>query len=104
MYLPDGASYYKRDGDGLPTPEQLDGSPLFLPYPENPGEGRLTYLPALNLSLLSWWNRVLDTRGAVNSHLMVRREMQLDTMWMIFIHKYATLAGLHTKPIVGRTY
>ena len=62
------------------------------------------YLPALNLTVLSWWNRVFDSRGAVNSHILLRNEMRLDLVWAVFKYKFADLAGHHEKPIVGRTY
>jgi hypothetical protein len=104
MRTPDRQTVHDCERAGIPKDSDLDGSRLFLPYPENPGEGRLTYLPALNVTVLSWWNRVIDTRPAVNSHLIVRQETRLDTMWAIFVHKFPDLAALHTKPIVGRTY
>lgn len=88
----------------LPRDSDLDGSRLFLPYPEQVGFGRCTYLPALNVTVLSWWNRVIDERGAVNSHVIVRGNYETGTMWNIFLHQFPEVAKLHTKPIIAVTY
>ncbi len=88
----------------LPRGEDLDGSHLFLPYPENVGEGRCTYLPALNVTAFSWWNRVFDTRGAVNSHIIVRGDVGPQTCWNVLQYRFKELAAHHKKPIIGRTY
>jgi hypothetical protein len=110
----DEAGHYMRTPDkqmvhdcvrvGIPRPEDLDGSRLFLPHPENVGEGRITYLPALNVTVLSWWNRIIDTRPGVNSHVICRGGQGIQTMWNVFASRFPDLAALHTKPIVGRTY
>lgn len=89
---------------GFPTNVQLDGSRLFLPYPEIPDHGRLTYLSALNITVLSWWNRVYDTRSAVNSHFMYQGNQSVATMWYCFGHFNTELRAAHKKPYIGVTY
>lgn len=106
MYRPNKANIRDIECEklGFPKDSQLDGSRLFLPYPEIPDHGRLTYLPALNLTILSWWNRVFDTRGAVNSHFMYRGEMSVTNMWHCFEHFNHDLWAAHKKPFIGVTY
>lgn len=102
-YLRDekGTLIYNAHLVGLPKPEDLDGSHLFLPYPEVIGHGHLTYLPALDLSVMSWWNRVFDTRGKVNSHIMVRGHIEsAGTMWRVFVNRYPEVARNHEVPII----
>lgn len=104
MTAPDGSSINDCDREGIPTPEDLDASRLFLPYPEKVGEGRITYLPALNVTVMSWWNRVIDERSCVNSHILCRGEVSIGTMWNVFTYRFPDVAKLHQKPIIARTY
>lgn len=56
----------------LPTPTQLDASILWLPTPEKIGSGLLTYMPALNRTILAWWGgNPWDGRGKVNQAIIV---------------------------------
>jgi hypothetical protein len=104
MFLPDKSQVRDCERGGIPTEAQLDGSRLFLPYPERVGEGRVTYLPALNVTVMSWWNRVFDERGAVNSHVICRGDQRVSTMWNVFVSRFPDLAKHHTKPIIAITY
>lgn len=92
MYFSDGSSTddVTLERMGYPAPHQLDGSRLFLPYPEEVNHGRRTYLSALNLTVLSWWNRVWDTRPAVNSHFIYPGDQSVATMWHVFEHTFPT--------------
>lgn len=105
-----GHFLFDKDGNhirgsacGLPE-EQLDGSPLLLPHPEVPGAGQCTYLPAWDVTVLSWWNRVFDTRSAVNSHVLCRGHVEPSTMWAIFQHNFPKVAAHHTKPVIKVVY
>jgi hypothetical protein len=88
----------------MPLPHDLDGSRLLLPYPERVGEGRRTFLPALNVTVVSWWNRVFDERGAVNSHIIQRGRVDFDVMWRIFNLQFPDLAKAHTRPDIAEAY
>lgn len=88
----------------IPCAHDLDGSHLFLPVPETQDHGRLTYLPAMNVTVLSWWNSLFDSRPGVNSHFIYRSEVSVSSMWHMFKHFYPELAKVHTKPIIGVTY
>ena len=86
---------------GLIKPEDLDGSRLFLPYPELIDTGCLTHLPALDLMVMSWWNRSYDSRGGVNSHLLVRGSgLSAATMWRVFVYRFKEVAEHHRKPLI----
>lgn len=91
---------------GFPV-HHLDGSTVFLPHPEIKGHGRLTYLPAPDIHILSWWNSVYDTRGAVNSHFMYKAtsgNLSIWNAWHAFCHFFPDIAKDHTKPIIAVTY
>lgn len=91
---------------GFPV-DRLDGSRIFLPSPETKGHGRLTYLPAPGIHVLSWWNSVWDERGGVNSHFMYRHPgvtLEMWNMWHSFKHHFPDIFAQHTKPIIGITY
>lgn len=88
----------------IPKGHQLDGSFLFLPRPEIPDHGRLTYLSAMNVTVLSWWNSLYDKRSKVNSHFIMRGEISVASMWHMFKHYFPELHAAHTKPFIGVTY
>lgn len=88
----------------FPMTTDLDGSRLLLPNPEREGYGCRTYLPALHVTVLSWWNRVFDTRPGVNSHFLCRGRAGSELMWDIFNHQFQELAKHHTKPIIEERY
>lgn len=106
MFAPDKSHIRDLDCDrfGFPKPHELDGSRIFLPYPEIRDHGRLTYLSAPNLSVLSWWNGLYDTRGAVNSHFMYPGNHPIPVMWHCFGHYFPDLQKAHKKPFIGVTY
>lgn len=89
---------------GFLTPEDLDQSRLLLPRPQVEGQGCRTYLPALHLTVLSWWNQVLDTRPGVNSHFMMKGRAGDDMMWDTFHDHYPELAKLHFRPVLQTKY
>lgn len=99
-----GTSIFNPESEGLPADRHMDGSRLLLPYPEKPGYGAKTYISALDLTILSWWNRVYDTRGAVNSHVLARGDFGPTTMWNIFQYRFKEIAVDHTKPIIEVRY
>lgn len=83
----------------LPRPEHLDGSILFLPRPEKVGIGAITYLPAPNLTVLAWWGNPFDTRGAVNSAVIVSGHVRsLDAIWGSFKKHFPELAENLSRP------
>lgn len=106
MYLPSKQSIddTRCMGSNFPRGYHLDGSHLFLPVPETLDHGRLTYLPAMNVTVLSWWNNLYDKRPGVNSHYIHRSELSVSSMWHMFRHHFPDLAAAHTKPIIGVTY
>lgn len=92
---------------GFPPDHWLDGSRLFLPYPENVGEGRITYLAGSGIYVMSWWGSPWDNRGAVNNHFMYKTTqsgISPFNMWHSFNHFFPDLAKHHQKPIIGTTY
>lgn len=111
-WLRAGHSYFEQGGisidnpqsRGLPDDHNMDASSLLLPYPEREGYGACTYLPHLNLTILSWWNRVFDTRGRVNSHVLVRSEVSPTTCWNVLNYRFKEIASHHTKPIIQVRY
>lgn len=85
--------------DVLPTTAHLDGSILFLPRPEKVGIGAITYLPAPHLTILAWWGSPFDTRGAVNSAVIVSGHVQsLDAIWASFEKHFPELAAKLSRP------
>lgn len=95
-----GKARLSPTGCFLPPDHAFDASPLLLPQPEVVGEGQCTYLPAWNLTVLSWWNGVFDSRGKVNSHVMYRGEASAQLMWDVFEHNFPEVAQHHTRPTI----
>ena len=84
----------------LPTAGTLDGSRLFLPYPEKVGAGAVTYLPAPDRTVLAWWGLNLwDQRGAVNSAIITNGNLDQTEMWQRFAGYFPELAEKLTRPV-----
>ena len=84
----------------VPRASQLDGSYIFLPRPEQPGDGALTYLPATDRTVLAWWGNPWDTRGAVNSAVISSGWYKAEELWARFATRFPTLAPRLTFPRV----
>ncbi len=83
----------------LPRSHHLDGTELFLPSPEREGQGALTYLPALDLTVLAWWGgNPWDSRGAVNQAVMVRGNHDADSVWQVFCAEFPVLSAQLKRP------
>lgn len=88
-----------------PFDSELDCSRLLLPYPEAVGHGQRTYLPALHVTILSWWSAgVFDTRGKVNSHFLFKGRNGTELMWDAFCHNFPDLAKHHQQPKIIERY
>ena len=94
---PRGQNYYL-----LPRAEDIDASPMFLPHPERKGAGALTYLPAIDLTILAWWGNPWDNRGKVNSAVLLRGRHDVDLVWSEFQMAFLSLAAQLTKPAVAQ--
>lgn len=80
--------------------EDLDGSRVFLPWPEAPGNGRITYLirEGQCVTVLAWWDRTFDKRGACNAAIQCDGWEDPDYLWDRFSRVYESLAKQLTKP------
>lgn len=81
-------------------PEQLDGSKIFLPYPEVPGDGRLTHLvrDGACITVLAWWDRTFDKRSACCAAVQCDGWETFDALWERFSHGFKPLAEQVSKP------
>jgi hypothetical protein len=84
----------------VPSDHALDGSAIFLPFPELKGNGALTYLPANDLTVLAWWGSPWDGRGAVNSAILVRGRHDVDAVWQAFEKAFPEFAPKMPRPTV----
>lgn len=84
----------------IPTPGDLDGSLLFLPRPEKTGTGCVTYLPAINRSILAWWGSPWDKRGAVNAAFITNGDVGAVAMWQRFARYFPELSAAIDQPTV----
>ena len=83
----------------LPTAAQLDASKLFLPRPEKVGTGTITYLPALNRTILAWWgNNPWDKRGKVNSAIITNGNLGEIELWQRFVRYFPDLSAKLAVP------
>jgi hypothetical protein len=78
----------------VPAAATLDGTPIFLPYPERAGNGALTYLPANDRSILAWWGgSPWDSRPGVNSAIIVAGRASVAEIWARFVTAFPQLAA-----------
>ena len=90
---------HERREMNIPSASDLDGSKLFLPQPEKVGTGCVTYLPAMNRTILAWWGSPWDQRGAVNAAFITNGEMNgAGLMWQRFIHYFPELSDQIERP------
>jgi hypothetical protein len=76
----------------VPKASQIDGSAIFLPHPEKPGEGVRTYLPAMNITVLAWWDRTFDSRPGTNAAIIVHGNITSAGCWERFAAAFPALA------------
>lgn len=100
--MPGGRNPNRLEIQNLPSIPQLDASKLFLPSPEQIGVGCLTYLPAMNLSVLAWWgNNPWDDRPKVNSAIIVEGyHSDANALWDHFSKHFPELAERLKQPVV----
>ena len=84
----------------IPTPGDLDGSKLLLPHPEKTGTGCITYLPAINRTVLAWWGSPWDKRGAVNAAFITNGDLGEIAMWQRFARYFPELSAVIDQPTV----
>ena len=84
----------------VPTANNLDGSELFLPRPERPGTGCLTYLPAINRTVLAWWGSPWDKRGAVNAAFITNGNLGETATWQRFVQHFRDLSDEIERPTI----
>lgn len=82
----------------IPRDFDLDGGPLFLPFPERKGQGAITYLPACDITVLAWWGNPWDSRGAVNTAVLMRGKHDYDSVWRAFEEAFPSLAPKLPRP------
>lgn len=101
-YLHDSSLRLVRDPRKLriPSEHDLDGGPMFLPHPEKKGSGALTYLPACDITVLAWWGNPWDSRGAVNTAVLVRGKHDAEAVWTAFTKECPYLAAKLERPNV----
>lgn len=93
--------YHEAQTMRVPSAEAMDGGAIFLPYPEQRGLGALTYLPANDLTVLAWWGSPWDSRGAVNTAVMVRGQHDVDAVWAAFEQAFPLIAPKLSRPEVA---
>ena len=101
LFLPNGQHVYDYEirTMSLPTAAQLDASKLFLPQPEKVGTGAVTYLPAIDRSILAWWgNNPWDKRGAVNSAIITNGNLVSTEVWQQFTKHFPDLSAKLAVP------
>lgn len=84
--------------------EELDGSRVFLPWPEVPGRGRMSYLIRENscTTVMAWWDRTFDKRGACCAAIQCDGWEQPKQLWARFARVYEPLAKQLVMPqLVG---
>ena len=87
----------------IPTAADLDGSLLFLPRPEKTGAGCITYLPAIDRTILAWWGSPWDGRGAVNAAFITNGNAGEDAAWKLFCRYFPELAEKIERPTLITT-
>jgi hypothetical protein len=55
----------------FPTRGQLDCNPMLLPHPERFGDAALTYLPAIDRTVVAWWGNRWDKRPKTNNAILI---------------------------------
>jgi hypothetical protein len=93
---------FECEGLMVPRPHHLDGTILFLPQPEEPGHGALTYLPAPDRTILAWWDRTFDKRGRCNMAIIASGKRSADECWQLFTESFHDLAAQLQKPSIKR--
>lgn len=95
-----GSRLYRHEQAALaiPTSIDLDGSHLFLPSPEKVGTGCLTYLPAMDRTVLAWWGSPWDKRPAVNSAFITNGNANESIAWLRFCHYFPELTEVIARP------
>lgn len=84
----------------IPRPSMLDGGIAFLPQPEEPGVGALTYLPAPNLTILAWWESAFDGRPGCNMALIGNGYGTAASLWNQFAAAAPDVVAHLTMPQV----
>lgn len=104
LTFPNGMSVRQFEADNMRVPRdnEFDGSNTFLPFPERPGYGSLTYLPANDRTVLAWWDRTFDGRPGCNMAVIATGNLTLDEIWSRFSGSFADLAPKLTKPTLNR--
>lgn len=84
-------------------PEDLDGSRVFLPQPEEVGRGQLNHLIRNGecVTVLAWWDRTFDHRGKCNAALQTDGWDTADGIWTRFGIVYESLAKQLSKPRIA---
>ncbi len=96
LHLPGGQHVYDHQirEMSLPTAAQLDASELFLPQPEKVGTGAVTYLPAIDRTILAWWgNNPWDKRGKVNAAIITNGNLGRTEIWQRFTKHFPDLSA-----------
>lgn len=86
----------------IPRDHNLDGTPIFLPFPERVGEGALTYLPGTDRTVLAWWGSPFDSRGKVNNTIICAGRLSAGEVWLAFGSAFPALVMKLTFPSVVR--
>lgn len=102
LTFPNGSTVRDFEADTLNVPRvyQYDGAHLFLPRPEKPGNGAITYLPATDRTVLAWWDRTFDARGGCNMAVIASGRLTPDEIWSRFCGHFADLAPKLTRPTI----
>ncbi len=82
----------------IPSATILDGSCLFLPNPGRVGAGCITYLPAIDRTILAWWGNPWDKRPGVNSAFITNGDLGEIAAWRRFYRYFPGLASAIDRP------
>lgn len=97
-----GVRDFEADNLNIPRAAELDGSVIFLPFPEIIGRGALTYLPANDRTVLAWWGSPWDSRGKVNNALIGAGYMTADALWQHAAQQMPSLMARLAMPTIMR--
>lgn len=94
---------YEAQALKVPHDHNLDGTAIFLPFPERLGKGALTYLPANDRTVYAWWgNNPWDRRPGVNSAIITEGNVSTEECWERLQQQFPLLTRNLNSPIPSK--
>lgn len=86
----------------LPMDTDLDGSYMFLPRPESPSIGAITYVQNVHLqyTVLAWWDRTFDSRPGSCCAIVTGGRVMYEEAWERFSYYYPELSTKLSTPVL----